>query len=46
MSDYNDDLYQEMLLDNGIQYDNDEVTEELLEHFWDDWDDMKIDEGK
>lgn len=32
---YSDELYQEMLADNGIQYDNEEVSEELLKHFWD-----------
>lgn len=30
MSDYNEELYAEMCQDNGIQYDNDNVTEELL----------------
>lgn len=30
MADYNDELYAEMLQDEGIQYDNDEVTECLL----------------
>ena len=30
MSDYNEELYAEMFQDNGIQHDNDNVTEELL----------------
>ena len=30
MSDYSEELYAEMCQDNGIQYDNDNVTEELL----------------
>lgn len=30
MSDYNEELYAEMCQDDGIQYDNDNVTEELL----------------
>ena len=30
MSDYNEELYAEMCQDNGIQRDNDNVTEELL----------------
>ena len=30
MSDYNEELYAEMCQDNGIQYDNDNVTEEAL----------------
>ena len=30
MSDYNDELYAEMGQDDGIQYDNDEVEEELI----------------
>lgn len=31
MADYSEELYQEMLQDNGIQYDTDNVAEELLE---------------
>lgn len=30
MSDYNDELYAEMCHDNGIQYDNDNVSDEML----------------
>lgn len=30
MSDYNDELYSEMCQDDGIQYDNEEVEEELI----------------
>ena len=30
MSDYNEELYAEMFQDNGIQYDNEEVKEELI----------------
>ena len=30
MSDYNEELYQEMLSDDGIQYDNECVQEEML----------------
>ena len=30
MSDYNDELYAEMCKDEGIQYDNEEVKEELI----------------
>lgn len=30
MADYSEELYQEMLQDNGIQYDTDNVAEELL----------------
>lgn len=30
MSDYSEELYAEMCQDDGIQYDNDNVTEELL----------------
>lgn len=30
MSDYNEELYQEMLSDEGIQYDNECVQEEML----------------
>ena len=30
MSDYNDELYAEMCQDDGIQYDNEEVKEELI----------------
>lgn len=30
MSDCNDELYAEMCQDNGIQYDNEEVKEELI----------------
>lgn len=30
MSDYNDELYSEMCQDDGIQYDNEEVKEELI----------------
>lgn len=36
MANYSDELYAEMLSDDGIQYDNECVTEELLSHFWDD----------
>lgn len=30
MSDYNDELYAEMCQDDAIQYDNEEVKEELI----------------
>lgn len=30
MNDYNDELYTEMCQDDGIQYDNEEVKEELI----------------
>ena len=30
MSDYNDELYAEMCQDDGIQYDNDNVVDELI----------------
>ena len=30
MSDYDDELYAEMCKDKGIQYDNEEVKEELI----------------
>ena len=30
MSDYNDELYAEMCQDDDIQYDNEEVKEELI----------------
>lgn len=30
MSDYSEELYQEMLSDEGIQYDNECVQEEML----------------
>ena len=30
MSNYNDELYAEMCQDDGIQYDNEEVKEELI----------------
>ena len=30
MNDYNEELYAEMCQDNGIQYDNEEVKEELI----------------
>lgn len=30
MNDYDDELYTEMCQDNGIQYDNEEVKEELI----------------
>ena len=30
MSDYDNELYAEMCQDNGIQYDNEEVKEELI----------------
>ena len=35
MSDYNDELYAEMCHDNGIQYDNDNVVEEILYYLFD-----------
>ena len=35
MNNFNEELYAEMCLDEGIQYDNDDVTEELLSHLWD-----------
>ena len=35
MSDYNDELYAEMCKDNGTQYDNDNVTEEMLYDLFD-----------
>jgi hypothetical protein len=31
MADYSQELYEEMLQDDGIQYDTDNVAEELLE---------------
>ena len=34
MADYSEELYQEMLQDDGIQYDTDNVAEELLEHLF------------
>lgn len=30
MSDYHEELYAEMCQDDGIQYDNEEVEEELI----------------
>lgn len=30
MNDYDDELYAEMCQDDGIQYDNEEVKEELI----------------
>ena len=30
MNDYDEELYAEMCKDNGIQYDNEEVKEELI----------------
>lgn len=30
MNDYNEELYTEMCQDDGIQYDNEEVKEELI----------------
>ena len=30
MNDYNEELYTEMCKDKGIQYDNEEVKEELI----------------
>lgn len=35
MSDYSEELYAEMCQDEGIQYDNDNVTEELLSDLFD-----------
>ena len=35
MSDYNEELYAERCQDDGIQYDNDSVTEELLSDLFD-----------
>lgn len=35
MSDYNDELYDEMCKDNGIQYNNDNVVEEMLDELFD-----------
>lgn len=35
MSDYSEELYAEMCQDDGIQYDNDNVTEELLSDLFD-----------
>lgn len=35
MSDYNDELYAEMYQDNGIQYDNDNVADEMLDDLFD-----------
>ena len=35
MSNYNDELYAEMCKDNGIQYDNDNVAEEMLDDLFD-----------
>lgn len=31
MADYSQELYEEMLQDDGIQYDTDNVAEELLQ---------------
>ena len=31
MADYSQELYEEMLQDDGIQYDTDNVAEEMLE---------------
>lgn len=31
MADYSEELYQEMLQDDGIQYDTDNIAEELLD---------------
>ena len=35
MSNDNDELYAEMCKDNGIQYDNDNVAEEMLDDLFD-----------
>ena len=35
MSDYNDELYAEMCQDNGIQYDNNNVADEMLDNLFD-----------
>lgn len=35
MTQYSEELYAEMLQDEGIQYDNEEVSEELMRHLWD-----------
>lgn len=35
MTQYSEELYAEMLQDEGIQYDNEEVSEELISHLWD-----------
>ena len=35
MPDFNSELYEEMLLDEGIQYDNEEVAEQLIASLWD-----------
>ena len=35
MDSFNEELYAEMCLDEGIQYDNECVAEELLSHLWD-----------
>lgn len=35
MSDYNYELYAEMRHDNGIRYDNDNVTDEMLVDLFD-----------
>lgn len=36
MSDYNDELYAEMCQDNGIQYNNDNVADKMLDNLLDD----------
>ena len=35
MNKYSEELRAEILQDEGIQYDNDSVAEELLAHLWD-----------
>ena len=35
MNKYYEELCAEILSDEGIQYDNEEVQEEYLEHLWD-----------
>lgn len=36
MSDYNEELYAEMCQDNGIQHNNDNVADEMLDNLLDD----------
>lgn len=35
MDSFNEELYAEMCQDEGIQYENECVAEELLSHLWD-----------
>lgn len=34
MNNYSEEFSQEVLSDEGIQYDNNEVAEELLRYLW------------